>query len=452
MACVIAATLPCVQPEPVVGSPPGGKQYRPAWLVMAPFLGTPPALTRRQWQVLGLVSLASLFEAYASAILSFALPQIQRGLSIAEGDVGYLGSVIRFGALPAFLITLAADRVGRRRALLLTIAAYTLLTGATALAPDLRTFAALQFAARVFLTAELLLAIVVVSEELDPGVRGWGIGALFAIQSCGVGVAAILLPVVEALGLGWRTLYVIGLVPLSLIPWLRRTLPETERFREGRERVGVQHALRPMLQLVRAYPGRFAATAGVVFALSLGGAGADLLGPKYLQDRHGWSPGGVALLYVLGGVVGIGGAAYLGRLSDRIGRRPVAVGAGVALVGLVTVFFNVGGWLLGPVWVAMIFALIGNDVILSTYGAELFPTSYRSTASGARMIVATLGAGLGLVLESLLYSYTGSHWTAVTVLMAVALLAPLLVALTFPETAGRDLDEISPERPDATSG
>jgi len=175
---------------------------RPLWSRHLPFLARAPELSRRQWAVLGLVSLASLFDQYDRSLIAMALPQIQAGLGISEGQVGLLASIVQLGSLPALFITLWADRIGRRRALLGTVLAYTALTGASALAPDPRSFIALQFFARVFGTAEMLLAVVVISEEFDPESRGWGIGAFFAIQSCGVGLAAILLPITSSLGSG----------------------------------------------------------------------------------------------------------------------------------------------------------------------------------------------------------------------------------------------------------
>src|SRR5262245_41433556 len=58
----------------------------PAWHRLAFFLGTPPALSSRQWLVLALVSTATLFDQYDRSIFALALPQIQQGLGIGEGE------------------------------------------------------------------------------------------------------------------------------------------------------------------------------------------------------------------------------------------------------------------------------------------------------------------------------------------------------------------------------
>lgn len=418
----------------------------PRWLRVAWFIRDPPPLTTRQWQVLGLISVAALFDQYDRALFALALPRIQLSLGIGEADVGWLGSIVRLGALPAFFATVAADRIGRRRVLLATIVGYTVCTAATALAPDARSFVAFQFLAHVFTAAESMLGVVVVAEELDAGARGWGIGALFAIQSCGVGLAALLFPLFDWLGLTWRALFAVGVVPLALVAYWRRVLPETERF-TAVQAAGIARtpALAPIVALARAYPARFAAVGAVAFVLSAGGAAADFLGPKYLQDAHGWSPAQVAVLYVLGGGLAIAGAAYAGRLSDRLGRRPMTVAFGVAVLLFAIAFYNASGWPLPLLWIVLICTVVGHDVLQASFGAELFPTSYRSTASGARAVIGTVGAALGLAVESLLYRALGSHWEAITLMLAGALLGPLIVALAFPETAGRTLEEIAPE-------
>jgi MFS family permease len=153
----------------------------------------------------------------------------------------------------------------------------------------------------------------------------------------------------------------------------------------------------------------------------------------------------VAALYVLGGGLAIAGAAYAGRLSDRLGRRPMTVGFGVAVLLLAIAFYNASGWPLPLLWIVLICTVVGHDVLQASFGAELFPTSYRSTATGARAVIGTVGAALGLAVESLLYRALGSHWEAITLMLAGAMLGPLIVALAFPETAGRTLEEIAPE-------
>jgi MFS family permease len=334
--------------------------------------------------------------------------------------------------------------------------AYTALTGATAFAPDPYTYIGLQFLSRVFGTAEMLLAVVVISEELGAEARGWGIGAFLAIQACGVGLVSILLPIAGSFPNGWRGLYLVGLGPLLLLAWLRRSLPETPRF-EARQRELAEHTahegyLAPMRRLIRAYPRRFTALSLQLFFMAIGYSAADFLGPKYLQEGHGWTPGQMSTMYLLGGIFAIAGAPLVGRLGDRFGRRPTAIVSAVSLVLFALAYYNASGAWLVPLWMGAIFAVVGQDAVISAYGSELFPTSHRSTAAAARMIIATLSGSLGLVLESVLYGVTGSHWHAVSLLLLVAIGSPVVIALAFPETAGRSLEEISPERDETETG
>jgi len=424
-------------------------RYRPPWFRFTPFLGRPPLLSRRQWSLLGLVSVVSLFEQYDVYLFSLNLAHIQRELGIDEGQLGLLGGLVRAGALGAVLVTLAADRFGRRRLLLVTVLAYTVLTGATAFAPNATWFVACQMLARVFSAAETMLAVVVIAEEFDAEHRGWGIGALGAITACGAGLAAVLFGFVDLLPGGWRSLYLVGLVPLLTLAWWRRSMPETDRFlaleRERGAELRATPALTPFVALLRAYPRRLAALATAVWLIGLAAAPAMFFAPKYLQDAHGWSPGWIATLNFVGGFFAVIGNPLAGWLSDRFGRRPVTA-AFTALGALATIgFYASGGLVVAPLWVLMIFGTLGSEVTLSAYGAELFPTSQRSTASGVRSFANTLGIVAGLAAVSVLFGFFGSNWTAILALSGAALLAALLVRLGFPETSGRTLEEIAPE-------
>src|SRR5262249_3223829 len=147
----------------------------------------------------------------------------------------------------------------------------------------------------------------------------------------GFGLGALLFGFVNRLPFGWRTLYLVGALPLVLLPWLRRGVIETQRFHRARgaelAREGVLQAilggLRPLALLVREQPGR-ALVLGVVGLFSSAGVSvAFLFLPEFLQSERGWSPGGFAAMSIFFGIFGIVGNLAAGRLADRFGRRTV---------------------------------------------------------------------------------------------------------------------------------
>ena len=424
-------------------------EYQPCWLYFVPFLRPVPILSRRQWHILGLIAIASVFDRYDLAILQLALPRIQTGLGIADADVSGLAALVRLGALPAFLIVALADRLGRRRLLIFTVVGYTLFTGATAFAPNAGSFAALQFIARTFITAELLLAVVVIAEEFPPNARGWGIGSLHALAAYGFAIGAVLFSLVDVLPFGWRALYLIGLIPLAIVARFRSSLPETERFLEhtGRQKQdSPSHTIQPLISMVRAYPGRFLILGAVILLVSFASEAALFFDPTYLQEAHDWQPWQVTVLMIGVGVAFIFASARIGQWGDRFGRKRMAVITLLAMPVFIIAFYNTFGPLLPVFWTGMIIAALGVQVSLSALGSELFPTSYRSTVTGAHSVVRSSGSALSLVAHGALFGLLGSQWTAVSVLAVLIFLAPFIVAIGFPETSGRALEDIAPER------
>jgi MFS family permease len=188
-----------------------------------------------------------------------------------------------------------------------------------------------------------------------------------------------------------------------------------------------------------------------VFTIEILMAPALFFASKYLQDVQGLSAARVGTLNVVGGGIAIVGNAVAGWLSDRRGRRPVSVAFTVGFSMVAVLFYTLQGVWVPALWVLLIFTLMGTQVTLMAYGAEMFPTRVRSTASGVRELCRTGGAVTGLALVSLLYGVTGSNWSAIVALCAVGALAPLCILLFFPETAGRELEDISAEA-DAAPG
>jgi len=415
----------------------------PFWYRFAWFLGKPPDLSAHQWKLLGLVSAVSFFENYDLFLFSLNLKQIQAELGIPESDVGLLGALVRSGALLAVFLAIAADRYGRRSLLLITVLGYTVFTGATALAPNTESFVVFQMLARCFGTAEILIAAVVIAEEFAPEHRGWGIGALGALQACGAGFAALMFGFVEYMPYGWRSLYAVGLVPLLLIAYWRRSLPETNRF----QKIEAVHQplFKPIGELFSRQPRRTIGLFAAAFGLALAGSTAGFFAPKYLQDVHAWTPSSVATLTVVGGGLAIIANPLAGWLSDRVGRKPITILFTGMFSVVALIFYAVSGVFVPLLWVLMTFAIMGSDVTTTSYGTELFPTRYRTTATGFRSFVATVAGVIGLSAVSMLYVVFDSNWIAISVLCVFSFIAPIAVWWLLPETAGRTLEEISPD-------
>jgi putative MFS transporter len=419
----------------------------PRWLraLPPPLWRRTPKLTRRQWRFLGLLGASEMFDHYDMALFGFAIVQIQASLAIAEDEVGAIAAILRLGAIPALAVSVLADRLGRRRLLLATVLGFTLTTTLTAFAQTAEQFAALQFLGRAFIYAEVYLAVVVVTEELSARDRGWGIGLLGAMSGLGYGLAVLLFGFIEQIPYGWRALYLIGALPLLVLARMRRALPETQRFAELRERAAGASALAPVLSLARMYPGRLVRVLLAYAPLEFVVTALGTFIAKTLQQVHGYEPWQVTVLYVVGGTLCIFGNVVAGRLSDRFGRRLVMT-ALIAMIGVSFLgFYRGGGWLVPLLWVSGTFALQGAGVLGKAISAELFPTSYRSTAASVRGAIGlTAGAG-GLSLLGPLYDVAGSHAVALSWLIPL-LAVPAVAVWLLPESSSRELEELAPER------
>jgi putative MFS transporter len=397
-------------------------------------------MTQRHRNLLLLLGAATLFEGYDRFIISLALPYIGRDLGISEADLGYSLSLIRIGALLSILLGRVADGFGRRRVLVATILAYTLATAATGLSTGLVTFVLFQLVATIFLTAELALAQVVIAEEFPAGARGRGQGLLGAFAALGAGVAALLFPLLQATPLGWRGLYFIGLLPLVLIAFLRRNMPETERWQrlqdEAHRKAGLFDIFQPGLRL------RFVVLIVLAASATLVAAPMFSFASYRATNTFGWTPAQVSSMMVAGGGLGLSGWFIFGRLADTVGRRVIgAITIVCAAVG-VAAFYRTS-WLL-PAFALIVFSEAGVSIAINSLGTELFPTALRATAKSWITNAGILGAMIGLAVVGALSQYVGGVHVAISMLVAVPLLSLPLIFL-LPETSGQELESIAPE-------
>lgn len=411
---------------------------------------TTHGLPRDQRRLLLLVGSSLFINNYDLGIFALALPQIQASLHIPEENIGLYTGIIRFGVLFAFPLAFMADVVGRKRLLILTVIGMTLSTVLSAFAQTALQYLILQTFARCFSYAEEMLCYVIVAEEIEPEKRGWALGRLAALGTLGYGLSSLLYGQIGELPHGWRDFYLVGAAGLVVIMLARRGLRETKSFLDHRATrkaaQSIRTHLQPIVSLMRAYPGRFAALVATTAPYSFGLSAAFAFISKFLQESHGYSPANVGYLQFFGGALSLLGFFLAGQISDMVGRRAVLGVCIPIVVGLFVLFYLTGDpTLLIASWIGCLFFYFASEVTLSALGSELFPTSYRSTSSAARGVINVVSGIAGLAAESALYPLVGSHAYSVIILIAVAPIAIVPVLFFLPETARRSLDEISPE-------
>lgn len=417
------------------------------FLWLPPGLRPPVAMVWRQERVFLLVGAAALFAGYDLNVYGLAIPQIQASFQIPEDQVALIVAYFRMAAFVAMLICASADLVGRRRLLLFTILGQAIATLATSFAGNANQFLWAQFCTRAFGYAEEMLCFVVIAEEVAAASRGWASGALSAMNYTGAGIASLIFAAVNFLPYGWRAIYVIGALPLFLVAYLRRRLPETERFavQEGlaSTRSKFAETVGLLRDLARQYPGRIAAILAAVAAFGFGVSAATVLSSKYLQTAHGYTPGQVTLLFIPGGLIGLVLTILTGRLSDRVGRKPVTLAVVTfAAISFALFYAQVPGFFLPPLWVLSFFGFFAGDALLAGFAMEIVPTRYRATVSGLRYLVELLGGAAALALEGVLYNHFQGHGPAIQTLL-VSVPITLAAILFLPEPAGKSLEDMT---------
>jgi putative MFS transporter len=402
-------------------------------------------LNRDHWFLLRVLGVAAFFEGYDLFVVTAALPAIRDTFSLTQSEASLWLSLPVLGAIPAVWLSRKADVHGRRRMLWISIIGFTIFTALTALSPTILAFVALQFGAALFLTTESAITWTMVAEELPAGSRGFGFGWLAMLTALGSGLASILYGgLFTPLDLSWRWLYVVALPPLGLVAFLRRRLPESHRFSaaeaEGRLASHWHEILRPphrrwiILVCLTALLGALATQAGV-FTID------------FLQEDRHMGPTAANFILVGAGAAAIPFLVGSGALSDRYGRKAVGCAFGfLSVIGGFSFYFLArGAWLLFFTLLLLFIGTFGSWPTLGAFGSELFPTAHRALAGSWSSVARVTGQSLSFVIGSALIRWTGELSIAAVLLGVGPLIAFAVIWIFFPETKGRELEEISGE-------
>ena len=195
-------------------------------------------VSRPHYRLLLAGGLGYAFDAMDIALIAFLLPPLQAFWSLSGPELGLIGSATPVGVLiGALLAGYIGDRFGRKVVMCWALAVYCAMTLAAAAAPNYPTFVAARLLAGVGTGAESAIIAPFLSEFIPPAKRGRFIGSLAGFFSFGfVGAALLGRYVVPEFDDGWRYAQVITALPVVMLLWWRRVLPESPRFLLSRGR------------------------------------------------------------------------------------------------------------------------------------------------------------------------------------------------------------------------
>lgn len=365
---------------------------------------------------------AAMVEGFDLQSAGVTAPRFSAVFHFDPGVLSWVFSANTFGLfLGAIIGGRLADRIGRRRVLIGSLAVFGVFSLATALSYDGGLFIAMRFLTGLGLGGAFPNFIALTAEASAPETAARRVTLLSAGMPLGGAVAAVLMVLAPAMD--WRIVFWIGgFAPIGLAIVMLFALAESPVFRRE-DKANIRQALAGEGRLITSlllWVGFFFTV--LVLHLMLNWLPSLLVGKGFTRPEAI----GAALAFTLGGAAG---GVGLGLLDRRKGRRVVYIltwlgmAAGMAWLGLVPHDLTLAVVAAGFAG----FCVTGGLFLLYGLAAERYPVQVRGTGVGFAVGVGRLGSVVGPLFAGVLLVAGQSAGTVMVALVPMILIA--LVAI-----------------------
>jgi len=379
--------------------------------------------TNQQRSVVVATFLGWTLDAFDFFLLVFVLKDIAREFDTDIKDVT-LAILLTLAMRPvgAYLFGRAADRWGRRPTLMVNVLLYSFLEFLSAFSPNLTVLLILRALYGIAMGGEWGVGASLTMESIPPHARGFVSGLLQSGYPTGYLLASIVYGLLFPI-IGWRGMFMVGVLPALLVFYIRRNVPESPSWSPTTQSNTVS-ILRAHWRL-----GLYAVV--LMTAFNFLSHGTQDLYPTFLEVQHEFSPravGTIAVIYNIGAILG---GIVCGSLSEQMGRRRTIIVASLLCLPVLPLWaFSSGAATLALGAFLMQFMVQGAWGVIPVHLNELSPDEARGTFPGFVYQLGNLLASANATIQAAMAAHFGNDYGLALAIIA-GTMAIAICAMTF---------------------
>jgi SHS family lactate transporter-like MFS transporter len=381
--------------------------------------------TTEQKHVVAATFLGWTLDAFDFFLLVFVLKDVAQefGTQITTVTFAIL-LTLAMRPIGAYIFGRAADRWGRRPTLMVDVLLYSAVEFASGFAPSLTALLVLRAIFGIAMGGEWGVGASLTMESIPPHARGFVSGLLQSGYPAGYFLASIVYGLLFQY-IGWRGMFMIGVLPALLVFYIRRNVPESPSWRPTTASSNTLAVVQSHWRL-----GIYAVL--LMTAFNFFSHGTQDLYPTFLQVQHGLNPHQVGLIAVIYNIGAIIGGISFGSLSESFGRRRTIITA--ALLSLLVL--PLWAYAASAVWLA-VGAFLMQVMVQGAWGVipvhlnELSPDAARGTFPGFVYQLGNLIASVNATLQAGIAAHYGGNYSFALAIVAgtVAVVIAILTAV-----------------------
>ncbi len=333
--------------------------------------------------------------------------------------------------LGAFLFGIIADKFGRRPTLMIDILFYSVVELLSGFAPSLTVLIFLRALYGIAMGGEWGVGASLTMESIPPKTRGIVSGILQAGYPTGYLLAAILFGTAYHL-IGWRGMFMVGVLPAFLVLFIRRNVEESPAWQQRDAQPAASKG---------SVKGKWGLFIYVILLMTLFNSfshGTQDIYPTFLQVQQKYPStvvSTIAVIYNLGAILG---GLFFGAYSEHLGRRRAIITAALLTLPIVplwafsshVVLLTIGAFL-------MQFFVQGAWGVIPVHLNELSPSSVRGTFPGFAYQLGNLFASKnGTIQASIAVSFGNNYGLALGITAGICAVLVAIVTACGPEAHG----------------